>query len=79
MAPGDAPSDGGGSEASSPTAPPDAPAQAPHGPLDAAVESVWLGRRRGPRRLGRPRLSTVLMVAAFAGVLVLYLLVRPGG
>jgi len=43
------------------------------------VDSVWLGRRRSPHALGRPRLSTVLMITAFAGLLVLYLVLRPGG
>ncbi|MBH0775606.1 hypothetical protein [Nocardia bovistercoris] len=57
-----------------------AQAETPDGPpprhaLDPAVESVWLGRR-SPPRLGRPRLSTLLLTAAFIAVLALYLTVR---
>ncbi|WP_067840603.1 hypothetical protein [Nocardia lijiangensis] len=78
MAPGDGPPEGG-SETSGGSPPPDAPALAPHGPTDPAVESVWLGRRRTPVHLGRPRLSTLLMLAAFVAVLVLYIALRPGG
>ncbi len=42
------------------------------------MDSVWLGRRRPARPLGRPRLTTVLMVTAFTGLLVLYFIVHPG-
>ncbi|WP_054814915.1 hypothetical protein [Nocardia arizonensis] len=54
-----------------------AQAETPDGPpprhsLDPSVDSVWLGRRRPPT-LGRPRLSTLLLTAAFIAVLVFYL------
>ncbi|WP_194815050.1 hypothetical protein [Nocardia sp. XZ_19_385] len=39
---------------------------------DPIVESVWLGHRY-PRHLGRPRYTTLLMLAAFIGLLILYL------
>ncbi|MCP2289884.1 hypothetical protein ACFYT3_20735 [Nocardia amikacinitolerans] len=78
MAPGDGPPEGG-PETSGGSPPPDTPALAPHGPMNDAVESVWLGRRRTPVHLGRPRLSTLLMLAAFVAVLVLYIALRPGG
>ncbi|WP_327150074.1 hypothetical protein [Nocardia sp. NBC_01329] len=45
---------------------------------DPAVESSWLDRRILPTGSGRPRLSTVLLVIAFAGVFVLYLVLQPG-
>ncbi|MEV0359463.1 hypothetical protein AB0H71_25755 [Nocardia sp. NPDC050697] len=41
------------------------------------VETVWLGTRRPPPpRVGRPRLSTVLLVLAFAALLTLYIMLR---
>ncbi|MEV3965127.1 hypothetical protein AB0M34_30285 [Nocardia sp. NPDC050193] len=46
--------------------------------VDPAVESGWLDRRPRPHPTGMPRLSTVLLVLAFAGVLVLYLILQPG-
>ncbi|MGV9820776.1 hypothetical protein [Nocardia xishanensis] len=78
MAPGDDPPEGS-SDMSGGSPPPDTPALAPHGPMDPAVESVWLGRRRTPVHLGRPRVSTLLMLAAFIAVLVIYIALRPGG
>ncbi|MGW0181710.1 hypothetical protein [Nocardia sp. NPDC003345] len=49
----------------------------PRGPqIDPAVELGWLGRRT-PRPRRRPRLSTVLLVAAFVAVFVLYLILKP--
>ncbi|MBF6215117.1 hypothetical protein IU433_29820 [Nocardia puris] len=51
----------------------------PRGRLDPAVDSVWLGRRRTPAHLGRPRLSTVLLVTVFIALLSLYVALRPGG
>lgn len=42
------------------------------------MESSWLDRRFRPHPAGRPQLSTVLLVLAFAGVLVLYLILQPG-
>lgn len=46
--------------------------------VDPAVEGGWLDRRPRPHPTGRPRLSTVLLVLAFVGVLVLYLILQPG-
>ncbi|MFC8531784.1 hypothetical protein [Nocardia sp. NPDC057227] len=41
------------------------------------VETTWLGTRRPPPpRLGRPRLSTVLLVLAFAALLTTYIMLR---
>ncbi|MBF6355041.1 hypothetical protein IU449_10880 [Nocardia higoensis] len=79
MPPGDESSGDDGSAGPGPQAAADPQAPARPGSADPAVESVWLGRRRPARPLGRPRLTTVLMVAAFTGLLVLYLVVRPGG
>ncbi|NUP27153.1 MAG: hypothetical protein HOQ36_13500 [Nocardia sp.] len=45
---------------------------------DPAVEGSWLDRRVLPTGTGRPRLSTVLLVIAFVGVFVLYLILQPG-
>ncbi|MGW5385043.1 hypothetical protein [Nocardia sp. NPDC003963] len=45
---------------------------------DPAVENSWLDRRPRPTGTGRPRLSTVLLVIAFAAVFVLYLILQPG-
>ncbi|WP_225724788.1 MULTISPECIES: hypothetical protein [unclassified Nocardia] len=47
--------------------------------VDPTVDSVWLGRRSPARHPGWPRLSTVLLVAAFIAVLVIYFIVQPGG
>lgn len=45
---------------------------------EPAVELRWLGRRLPrPRRGPLPRLSTLLLLAAFIAVLVLYLMVQP--
>ncbi|MGN2636356.1 hypothetical protein ACTD5D_09220 [Nocardia takedensis] len=57
-----------------------AQAEAADGPpprhaLDPSVESVWLGRR-APERLGRPRVSTMLLIAAFVALFALYLTVH---
>lgn len=79
MPPGDESSGEDDAERSGPepaAGPPDPPPRSRV--WDPAVDSVWLGRRRPVRPLGRPRLSTVLMVAAFAALLVLYLVVGPG-
>lgn len=35
------------------------------------MDSVWLGNRH-VKHLGRPRITTLLMLAAFIGLLVLY-------
>jgi hypothetical protein len=48
--------------------------------IDPSVESMWL-RRPPPRPPGRhrlPRASTLLLVAAFLALLVLYFVVQPG-
>ncbi|MFQ6329399.1 MULTISPECIES: hypothetical protein [unclassified Nocardia] len=48
---------------------------------DPSVESVWLRHRPPPlrRHPALPRASTVLLVAAFVAVLLVYLMLRPGG
>lgn len=45
--------------------------------IDPTVDADWFGRRASARR--RLRLSTVALTLAFATVLALYLLWRPGG
>lgn len=78
MASGDGPAgDGPDLDGSPSTDPGDAPPYR-RGTHDPAVDSVWL-RRRPPRPRGMPRITTVLLVAGFIAVLVLYLSVRPGG
>ncbi|MFI6315264.1 hypothetical protein ACIBEK_34575 [Nocardia fusca] len=64
--------DGGGS----PGEPADGPPRSRT--ADPAVESSWLDRRFRAYPAGRPRISTVLLVLAFATVLVLYLILQPG-
>ncbi|MFD0363575.1 hypothetical protein ACFQZZ_19175 [Nocardia sp. GCM10030253] len=82
MASGDGPTDdgAGGSGDISAREPVDAP---PHqrGTHDLTVESVWLRHRPPPlrRHPALPRASTILLVAAFIAVLLLYLMLRPGG
>ncbi|MFQ6396500.1 hypothetical protein ACLMAJ_23890 [Nocardia sp. KC 131] len=48
---------------------------------DLAVESVWLRHRPPPlrRHPALPRASTIMLMAAFVAVLLLYLMLRPGG
>ena len=53
----------------------DGPARSRH--ADPAVERNWLDRRSRPLPIGRPRLSTILLLFAFAAVLVLYLILQP--
>ncbi|WP_227983645.1 hypothetical protein [Nocardia spumae] len=57
--------------------PPDAAKPAPRRGLSDSVEAGWL--RPHTRPLGRPRASTVVLLLAWIGVLILYLEVRPGG
>ncbi|WP_330249828.1 hypothetical protein OG874_26425 [Nocardia sp. NBC_00565] len=80
MASGDGPTDGPDLGSSPTSDPGDAPPyrRSPH---DPAVDSGWLRHRPPPppRPRGVPRMTTVLLVAAFIAVLVLYLAVRPGG
>lgn len=42
------------------------------------VDSGWLGRRPPPRR-GRPRLTTILLLALWIGTLALYIWLQRGG
>ncbi len=44
----------------------------------AVVESGWLGRRPSPSR-GRPRWTTLVLLAMWIGTLVLYLWLQRGG
>ncbi|WP_405177838.1 hypothetical protein OG225_26815 [Nocardia sp. NBC_01377] len=74
MGSGDDSSDDSGVSGGSP------PADTPGGPpgrhaFDPSVESVWLGRTR-PQRLGRPRLSTLLLIVAFVALFAMYLTLR---
>ncbi|MFI6168920.1 hypothetical protein ACIBCN_19215 [Nocardia sp. NPDC051052] len=78
MATGDGPDDGGDTSGDSPSSEvPDAPPNTRRG-IDPTVEGVWL-RHRPPPRPGRPRFSTVLLVAAFIALLTLWVTLRPGG
>ena len=60
--------------------PPAEPVDAPnrHPSTDPVVDHGWLNHRSRPRGTHLPRLSTVLLVSAFAAVLLLYLLLQPG-
>ncbi|NKY86060.1 hypothetical protein [Nocardia veterana] len=57
--------------------PPDAAKAGLRRGIADSVEAGWL-RPRG-RPLGRPRVSTVVLLIAWIGLLILYLEVRPGG
>ncbi|ATL70029.1 hypothetical protein [Nocardia terpenica] len=51
-------------------------------PADAVIDrtaELPASRRRWRGSLGRPRLSTVLLVSGWVALFVLYLEVRPGG
>ncbi|MFI6366048.1 hypothetical protein ACIBG0_25210 [Nocardia sp. NPDC050630] len=78
---GDGPTDDGPDLGGSPSTDPGDPPPHRRGTHDPAVESVWLRRTPPlpPRPRGIPRMTTVLLVAAFIAVLLLYLAVRPGG
>ncbi|MGY4102727.1 hypothetical protein ACW2Q0_24680 [Nocardia sp. R16R-3T] len=77
---GDGPTDDGPDLGGPPSTDPGDPLPYRRGTHDPAVESVWLRRRPSPPlRRGVPRITTVLLVAAFIAVLMLYLMVRPGG
>lgn len=59
--------------------PPDADAAKP-GPRRTRADSVeagWLRPHTNP--LGRPRVTTVVLLLAWIALLILYLQVRPGG
>ncbi|WP_280269347.1 hypothetical protein [Nocardia wallacei] len=53
-----------------------AAAQSPQARVAGSVEAGWL-RPHARRTLGRPRISTILLVLLWIAVLVLYLQVRP--
>ncbi|WP_378733399.1 hypothetical protein [Nocardia brasiliensis] len=75
MATGDDPDEvSGGSQGSEA---PDAPPNVTRG-TDPSVESVWLRHRPPPHR-GLPRLSTVLLTVTFIALLILWVVLRPGG
>ncbi|WP_280436914.1 hypothetical protein [Nocardia carnea] len=79
MASGDGSEDSIGGDSGGP-GPPAEPVDAPYRSLgaDPVVDRGWLNRRSRPRGTHLPRLSTVLLVTAFAAVLILYLLLQPG-
>ncbi|WP_024799600.1 hypothetical protein [Nocardia sp. BMG51109] len=55
----------------------DAPAAPPRSGLtEGTVEAGWL-RPHTRRSLGRPRVSTIVLILLWVGVLVLYLQVHP--
>ncbi|MBO0852198.1 MAG: hypothetical protein J2P18_00340 [Nocardia sp.] len=45
--------------------------------FEDSIEAGWLRPRE--RQWGRPRVSTILLLLVWIGVLLLYLEVRPGG
>ncbi|NKY51882.1 hypothetical protein [Nocardia vermiculata] len=73
--------DGADGSADSGGDPPDAAGLGGRRELRDSVEVGWLRPHQGAgaRRLGRPRLSTLAWSAAWIGLFVLYLNVRPGG
>ena len=79
MAPGDNDTDDQSNLSFEPTASetPDAEPQ-PGTRVDPIVEQGWLWRPR-PRPHGRARGSTILLMAMWIAVLLLYLQMRPGG
>ncbi|WP_330229047.1 hypothetical protein OHA40_23515 [Nocardia sp. NBC_00508] len=79
MAPGEGSSDEGAdvSSGSSGGETPDAPTNARNS-LDPSVDGVWLRRRRPPDRPGVPRISTVVLLVAFFGILALYIALGHG-
>ncbi|MEV0297788.1 hypothetical protein [Nocardia sp. NPDC050710] len=72
MASGDGSDDGSNVSGGSPTSEPgDVPPPGRH-IYDPGAESVWLGRRH-PQHLGRPRISTILLIIAFVALFALYI------
>jgi hypothetical protein len=52
---------------------PDSGVQEPRSLLEVLVEPVWRGRKH----LGRPRVTTAVLVAVWIGLFVLYLAIHP--
>ncbi|MFI6868888.1 hypothetical protein [Nocardia sp. NPDC050406] len=77
MASGDDPDDGPAYEPPGSAAAGDAGTVPPLG-VHGMVDSGWLGHRPEPAR-GRPRLTTIIMVAVWIGTLALYLWLQRGG
>ncbi|PPJ24157.1 hypothetical protein [Nocardia nova] len=57
--------------------PPDAATPGPRRTRADSVEAGWLRPHANP--LGRPRVTTVVLLLAWIALLILYLQVRPGG
>ncbi|TCJ99485.1 hypothetical protein [Nocardia alba] len=75
--------DGEGSEVDSSGSGPSAGADAPtppmpHRHIDPVVAPGLLGVHHGVIHLGRPRWSTLALIAIFTAALVLYLVLSPG-
>ncbi|MFE1592121.1 hypothetical protein [Nocardia sp. NPDC058705] len=66
------------SSSSSPSAGGDSPAPPmPHRHIDPVVAPTMLGAHHTAIHRGRPRWSTIALIAIFAAALVLYLVVSP--
>ncbi|MFC6011154.1 hypothetical protein [Nocardia lasii] len=71
--------EGSDDSSNGPTAGGDAPGPpAPHRHVDPAVAPHLLGTRHGVVHRGRPRWSTLALIAIFTAALILYLVFTPG-
>ncbi|MFD3506522.1 hypothetical protein [Nocardia sp. NPDC058666] len=69
----------GDSSGSSPAAGGDSPRPPmPHRPIDPVVAPTLLGSHHTVIHRGRPRWSTLALIAIFTAALVLYLILTPG-